>query len=84
MQTLRVSEKTGSDGVLHLRIPVGEPEAEYEAVVVLRPKTETPALDTMRSREWPAGYFESTFGSITDESFARPPQGELPRAVELE
>jgi hypothetical protein len=23
---------------------------------------------------WPPGYFESTFGSITDETFERPPQ----------
>ena len=24
---------------------------------------------------WPAGYFESTAGSITDPTFVRPPQG---------
>jgi len=33
---------------------------------------------------WPPGYFEQTFGSITGDTFARPPQGELPEAVELE
>lgn len=84
MQTLSVSERTGSDGVLHLRIPVGQPEAEYDAVVVLQPKTATHAPDTTESRGWPSGYFEKTFGSITDETFLRPPQGELPEAVELE
>jgi hypothetical protein len=26
---------------------------------------------------WPPGYFEDTFGSITDDTFNRPPQGEL-------
>ena len=35
-------------------------------------------------RGWPPGYFESTYGSITDETFSRPPQGELPKPVDLE
>ncbi len=33
---------------------------------------------------WPPGYFENTFGSITDETFERPPQGDLPKPLELE
>lgn len=33
---------------------------------------------------WPPGYFDQTFGSISDETFMRPPQGELPEAVDLE
>jgi len=33
---------------------------------------------------WPEGYFEQTFGSIDDETFARPPQGDLPDAVDFE
>jgi hypothetical protein len=84
MQTVRVSEKTGSDGILHLRIPVGEPEAEYEAVVVLQPSRAGNAPEARESLPWPPGYFKETFGSITDEAFVRPPQGELPKAVELE
>lgn len=36
------------------------------------------------STGWPPDYFEQTFGSIKDETFVRPPQGELPQAVELE
>jgi hypothetical protein len=35
-------------------------------------------------RGWPPGYFESTFGSIMDETFERPPQGDLPKPLELE
>jgi hypothetical protein len=33
---------------------------------------------------WPPGYFESTFGSITDETFERPPQGDYEERLELE
>jgi hypothetical protein len=35
-------------------------------------------------RGWPPAFFETTFGSIDDETFVRPPQGELPRAVDLD
>jgi hypothetical protein len=84
MEIVHVSEKTGSDGLLRLQIPVGAPETEYDAVVVLQPRTASGTSCVADSRGWPPGYFENTFGSITDESFLRPPQGELPSAVELE
>jgi hypothetical protein len=38
MQTIRVLEKTGKDGALSLRIPLGQPEAEYEVLVVVQPR----------------------------------------------
>jgi hypothetical protein len=81
MQTIRVLEKTGKDGMLSLRIPLGKPEAEYEVLVVVQPRT---AAAMPEERGWPAGYFETTFGSIDDETFVRPPQGELPKPVEFD
>ena len=84
MQTVRVLEKTGADGVLHLRIPVGRPEAEFEAVVVLQPKPAAAAVSTPEERGWPPGYFEATAGSITDETFMRQPQGKLPKPINLD
>ena len=84
MQTVRVSEKTGPDGVLHLRIPVGQTETEFEAVVVLQPKPAAAAAATPEERGWPPGYFEATAGSISDETFMRQPQGELPKPIDWE
>ncbi len=80
MKTIHVSEKTGKDGTLSLRIPLGKADAEYEVIVVVQAKSPR-APD---EKGWPAGYFERTFGSIDDETFVRPPQGELPRAVEFD
>jgi hypothetical protein len=74
MQTIRVLEKTGKDGILSLRIPVGMPEADCEVVVVVKPGA---ASEAPEHRGWPPGYFERTFGSIKDETFVRPPQ-EIP------
>jgi len=81
MKTIHVSEKTGKDGTLLLRIPLGRAEAEYEVVVIVQPKSPVVPLD---DTGWPPGYFERTFGSIDDATFVRPPQGELPRAVEFD
>jgi hypothetical protein len=82
VQTIQVAERTGKDGILHLRIPVGQPEADYEAVVVLQPQRAAPEAEPVK-QGWPAGYFEQVPGSITDETFVRPPQGEYEKRLEL-
>ena len=74
METIRVLEKTGTDGTLNLRIPLGKPNVECEVVVTIQPKTD--------ERGWPLDYFDLA-GSITDETFVRHPQGELPKPVDL-
>ena len=70
MQSIRALEKTGKDGMLSLRIPLGKPETEYEVLVVVQPNT---AATTPDERGWPPGYFDLA-GSIDDETFVRPPQ----------
>jgi hypothetical protein len=82
MQTLRVSERTGNDGVLHVSVPLGTPGVDYDIVLVVQPK-EPLGLPTPEDLGWPPGYFELA-GSIDDETFVRPPQGELPKAVEFD
>jgi hypothetical protein len=84
MQTIHVLEKTGADGTLHFHIPLGKPGAEFEVVVVVQPKETVAHARSTGELGWPPGYFENTFGSITDETFVRPPQGVLPKPVELE
>jgi hypothetical protein len=60
---------------LHLEVPVGTPNTEFEVEVVVRPRA--------GGRLLPPGYFD-LIGSIDDETFVRPPQGELPPPVEME
>jgi hypothetical protein len=81
MQTVRVHASTDKDGVLSLRVPLGQPNAWYEVVIVAQP---TGTATTPGDRGWPPGYFERTCGSITDETFVRPPQGELPPPLDLD
>ena len=84
MHTLRVTERTGKDGVLHIDFPVGTPDADFEVVLVVQPKPGEPAEGLAVPHGWPPGYFDNTFGSITDETFMRPPQGELPKPISLD
>jgi hypothetical protein len=76
MHTIQTRECTGPDGALSLRIPLGQPDTEFEVVVVVQPKS--PA-DTHRL---PPSYFD-LLGSIDDETFIVHPQPPLPPPVEL-
>jgi hypothetical protein len=77
MHTMKATEKTGSDGTLTLRLPLGQPNTEFEVVVVVQPKV------VVGQEGWPPGYFDLA-GSIDDTAFVRPPQGELPPPVKFE
>ena len=59
MRTIQVRGKAGADGVLHLSIPLGTPDTEYETVVVVqrsrRPRRTTAGrLGSLRKR-WAPG-----------------------------
>ena len=76
MTSIILQSTSGPDGKLHLEIPVGQPDTPFEVEVVVRSKLAA-------GKGWPPGYFE-LFGVMDDETFVRPPQGELPPPVELE
>ena len=75
MTNIVLHSTSGPDGTLHLDVPVGLADTEFEVKVTARPKSAGVVL--------PPGYFD-LIGSIDDETFVRQPQGELPPPVELE
>lgn len=46
MQTIRLLEKTDKDGTLSLRIPLSQPDSEFEVVVVVQPKSPSTGMTT--------------------------------------
>ncbi len=82
VQTLRVTQRTGKDGVLHVSIPMGSPEADFDVVLVVQSKTPESSPAGLDQAGWSPDYFDLA-GSIQDESFVRPPQGVLPKPVEM-
>jgi hypothetical protein len=68
--------KSGPDGKLHLEVPVGCPDTEYEVEVVVHPSSAS-------SQSLPPGHFD-LIGSIDDETFVLHPQPDLPPPVNIE
>ncbi|MBY0232902.1 MAG: hypothetical protein K2W96_26770 [Gemmataceae bacterium] len=75
MRTIQTREWTRQDGTLSLCIPLGEPDTEFEVLVVVQPRERAaPAL--------PASYFD-LLGSVDDETLTTHPQPPLPPPVEM-
>ncbi len=76
MHVVRMSAKSGPDGILHLSVPVGA-AGEFEVAVVVAPKPTANGAPTTKTPEelgWPPGFFENVIGSIDDEKFVAPPR----------
>jgi hypothetical protein len=70
MNRMVVTSKVGSDGVLHLTLPVGAEEADKEVQITVEPIT---PQEEMTQEEWEA-WIDATAGSISDPTFNRHPQ----------
>jgi hypothetical protein len=76
MSSIMLHSKSGPDSKLHLEVPVGTPNTEFEVELVVRPASGA-------GQGWPPGY-SKLFGSIDDETFAVHPQPPLPPPVDIE
>jgi hypothetical protein len=74
MTNIVLHSKTSADSKLHLEAPVGQPNAEFEVELVIRP--------TKVCRVLPPGYF-GLIGSVDDDTLIVHPQPPLPPPVEL-
>ena len=81
MKTLCIQSRSGSDGKLHLDIPVEIPNAFYDLVVVIQPGHAAREPQTPESNGWPSGFFEATAGAWQGE-FVRD-QGQFEERQEL-
>ena len=71
MNRMVVKSRVGSDGILHLTLPVGVEEADKEVQVTVEPITRS----TMTQEEWQT-LVRSTAG-VWQGEFERPEEGEL-------
>jgi hypothetical protein len=82
MRIVTVHGKVGTDGVLHLDIPTGDPNVEFEVLVVMQPTAIPAPTTTPEERGWPPRFFEQTAGKWQGE-LERAPQGEYEKRDEL-
>jgi hypothetical protein len=80
MNRMVLHSRVGSDGVLHIDIPIGKECADRQVQVTIDPIGAGPP--SMSQEEWRQFVME-TAGSITDRSFVRHPQGEYERREQL-
>ena len=80
MNRMVLHSQVGSDGVLHITVPIGEEDADREVQVTIDPVRVGPP--SMTQEEW-RDFVLTTAGSITDPSFARHEQGEYERREEM-
>jgi hypothetical protein len=73
MSVIRMTATAEADGALHLTIPVRESGEVFDVAVIVTPRPAAYA-GSPDVRDWPPGYFDQTYGSISDESFAAPPR----------
>jgi hypothetical protein len=75
MKNIVLRSTSGPDGKLHLEVPVGQADTEFEVELVVRPKT--------MERKFPPGYFD-LIGSVDDDTLTVHPQPPLPPPLEME
>ncbi len=68
---------TVKQGVVELEDGATPPDGTHVVVEPLVPPNDVRS-ESPDALGWPAGYFEQTFGAITDDTFFRPLQGERP------
>ena len=76
-ETVEFQSRVGPDGVLDLRVPLGQSEAGAEVVVTIRPLT-ADASKKSNSADWHR-FVEETYGSCAGLGLERQPQGEFER-----
>lgn len=79
MQSVTLKAQVGNDGKLTIDLPefIG---AEVEIIYTVQ-KTKDEPRDAMG---WPIGYFEETYGILSDDPIARGDQGEFEVRESLE
>jgi hypothetical protein len=70
MHRVVVDTKVGCDGIVHLAVPVGADAANRDVRVTVEPI----AAGLLTPKSW-QDFVWATAGSVTDETFERPPQG---------
>ena len=77
MKSIKLNKKVGTDGILHLDIPVEIIDAEVEIMVIYQ-RLQPPAQpNTPEELGYPPGFFEQTYGSCADDPIVIDSEGEF-------
>lgn len=77
MKSIKLSKKVGTDGILHLDIPVEIIDTEVEIMVIYQPLQSPIQPNTLDDLGYPPGFFEQTYGSCADDPIVIDSEGEF-------
>lgn len=83
MQEFRTCEEAGPDRLIHLAIPVDEPNRRYQVTVVIEPALTEADTARRQATKWPPGFLDEMYGCLSDVSPERGGQGEYEQRDEL-
>jgi hypothetical protein len=83
MQSIKVRSRVGSDGMLHLQVPVGIKDTDLEVIVIFQRIASATDAKTPEDLGWSPGFFETVIGSWEGEPLVRPEQLEYEMREEL-
>lgn len=76
-QTISIRSHVGSDGILHLEVPVGMKDTDIVVTMKVQSLPVTSEATGLEELGWSPGFFEETFGTWEGEPLVRPSQGEI-------
>lgn len=76
MQSVKFRSQVGSDGILHLELPVSVKDQEIEVMVIYQPLQPVAKKPTPEELGYPPNFFEETAGCLQDDPIQRWQQGE--------
>ncbi len=79
MEIIKLRSHVGTDGNLHLDIPIGLTDTDLEVTVTVESVKADPATDL----GWSSGFFEKTAGAWEGELLERESQGEYEQREEI-
>ncbi len=83
MHSIKLRFRVGSDGILHLEVPVGVRDKELEVMVIFQAIESDSPLKTPENSGWMPGFFEEVIGGWAGEPLERGQQGEFENREQL-
>lgn len=82
MRTIETTGTITADGVLTVHVPNDVAPGQHPVVIIIDEQTHAP--EARAARDWPVGFFETTYGSLADDPIVRGKQGsyEVREAIE--
>ncbi|WP_017653322.1 hypothetical protein [Fortiea contorta] len=77
MQSIKLRSHVGSDGILHLEIPLGVTDKEIEVMVIYQQLEPSAPVKTPEDLGWPNGFFEQTYGICQNDPIVIDSEGDF-------